>query len=132
MTSSPSAPVRFESVTPRLPVSDVEATLDFYLHGLGFQLGWKWGSPTTHAHVYRDAVGLDLMVSPPERAGTARAYVQLQGIDPYFAELKSRQVRVGELANRDYGMRDFEVIDPCGNRLAFGEPLSTPPETHGQ
>jgi len=50
------------------------------------------------------------------------AYVQLSGVDVYFSELKQRNVALSDIANRPYGMRDFEVIDPCGNRLAFGEP----------
>ena len=50
------------------------------------------------------------------------AYIQLSGVDVYFAELKGRNVAVSELGERSYGMRDFEVVDPHGNRLAFGEP----------
>ena len=49
-------------------------------------------------------------------------YIQLSGVDVYFAELKARHVESGELADRPYGMRDFEIIDSNGNRLAFGEP----------
>jgi hypothetical protein len=30
-------------------------------------------------------------------------------------------VQVGELDDREYGMRDFALVDPDGNRLVFGE-----------
>jgi catechol 2,3-dioxygenase-like lactoylglutathione lyase family enzyme len=113
---------KFEAVTPRLPVSDVEEALTFYVDKLGFALGWKWGNPLTHANVCRDSIALDLIASPADRQGTARAYVQLSGVDAYFAELKGRNVILGDIGNRPYGMRDFELVDPCGNRLAFGEP----------
>ena len=112
----------FEAVTPRLPVSDVEKALAFYVDKLGFTLGWKWGSPLTHANVCRDSIALDLIASPAERQGTAMAYVQLRGVDAYFSELQGRSVQLSDIGNRAYGMRDFEVVDPCGNRLAFGEP----------
>ena len=113
---------RFEAVTPRLPVSDVHEALAFYRDRLGFQVGWKWDDPITHANVCRDSISLDLIASPIERRGTAMAYIQLSGVDAYFTELKERNVDLGELGDRPYGMRDFELIDPSGNRLAFGEP----------
>jgi catechol 2,3-dioxygenase-like lactoylglutathione lyase family enzyme len=113
---------KFEGVTPRVPVSDVEEAISFYVDRLGFELGWKWGSPVTHANVCRDSISLDLIALPSERCGTAMVYVQLAGIDAYFSELTGRNVESGELGDRDYGMRDFEVVDKWGNRLAFGEP----------
>jgi hypothetical protein len=43
-------------------------------------------------------------------------------VDAYFSELKGRNVDVSGAGDRSYGMRYFEVVDPDGNRLAFGEP----------
>ena len=51
-------------------------------------------------------------------------YVQLSGVDAYFSELKARNVESSELGDREYGMRDFEVVDQWGNRLAFGTPIA--------
>lgn len=116
------AHAKFEAVTPRLPVADVEDTLTFYVDKLGFGLGWKWGNPLTHANVCRDSIALDLVASAADRQGTAMAYVRLSGVDAYFLELKERNVVLSDIGNRPYGMRDFEVVDPCGNRIAFGEP----------
>lgn len=113
---------KFESVTPRLPTRNVEESIDYYCNELGFQLGWKWGNPVTHANVCRDAISLDLMVCPPA-IGPALVYVQLTGIDAYYSELKQRNVEVSEIGDRPYGMRDFEIVDPSGNRVAFGEPV---------
>jgi catechol 2,3-dioxygenase-like lactoylglutathione lyase family enzyme len=114
---------KFEAITPRLPVSDVEKSLAFYIDRLGFTLGWKWGNPLTHANACRDSIAVDLIASSAGRVGTAMAYIQIRGIDAYFAELKARNLELSDLGNRPYGMRDFEVVDPFGNRLAFGEPL---------
>jgi catechol 2,3-dioxygenase-like lactoylglutathione lyase family enzyme len=113
----------FEAVTPRLPVGDIEKLLGFYVDELGFDLGWKWGAPVTHANVCRGSVSFDLISMPPERQGTAMAYVRVSDIDVYYAELKARSVEVTALEDRSYGMRDFEVVDPCGNRIAFGQPM---------
>jgi catechol 2,3-dioxygenase-like lactoylglutathione lyase family enzyme len=114
---------KFEAVSPRLPVRNVEELLDFYVHGLGFELGWKWGDPATHASVCRNEVSFDLISVPAGRQGTAMAYVQVSGVDAYHAELSARSVQASAVENRAYGMRDFEVVDPCGNRIAFGQPL---------
>jgi len=105
-------------------VPDVQQALAFYVDQLGFQLGWKWGQPLTHANVCRDSVALDLIARPAELCGTAMAYIEITGVDAYFLELQGRKVASSELADRAYGMRDFEVTDPFGNSLAFGEPTA--------
>jgi len=51
----------------------VEEALGFYVDRLGFQLGWKWGDPVTHASVCRDSIALDLIAAPKGRRGTAMA-----------------------------------------------------------
>lgn len=121
MSTSDSDP-QFEAVTPRLPVADVEKALAFYVDKLGFQLGWKWGNPITHGNVCRGSINLDVICVTEVARGTAMAYVQIRGVDAYFAELKGRGLGVSEPEDRPYGMRDFEVVDPDGNRLSFGEP----------
>jgi catechol 2,3-dioxygenase-like lactoylglutathione lyase family enzyme len=114
-------PSRFETVTPRLPVTDVEKALAFYVDQLGFQLGWKWGTPVTHGNVCRDSISLDLVLMHDGRRAGTMAYIRLSDVDAYHLELKSRDLAVSEPQDRPYGMRDFEVVDPDGNRLAFGE-----------
>jgi catechol 2,3-dioxygenase-like lactoylglutathione lyase family enzyme len=122
MSKPANATPKFEAVTPRLPVTDVENALAFYVDRLGFKLGWKWGDPITHGNVCRDHISLDLISMPEGQRGTAMAYIQVSGVDEYFSELKGKNLVLNEPGDRPYGMRDFEVVDPDGNRLAFGEP----------
>ena len=68
MTRSAQTTPKFEAVTLRLPVHDVEKTLTFYVDKLGFHLGWKWGTPLTHANVWRDSISLDLIALQPSGA----------------------------------------------------------------
>ncbi|SRR5579871_939693 len=112
----------FEGISPVFPVSSVPAAVAFYRERLGFDLGWIWGDPPIHANVCRGAVGINLTLEASE-AGSGEAYVALRGIDAYYAELRGRNVDVGELEDRTYGMRDFALIDPDGNRLVFGESI---------
>lgn len=112
----------FEAVSPVFPVSDVPAALMFYCERLGFDLGWTSGDPPTHANVRRGRVSLSLALDASS-AGSGNAYVELIGVDAYFAELQDRGLALGELADRPYGMRDFSVTDTSGNRLVFGESI---------
>jgi uncharacterized glyoxalase superfamily protein PhnB len=39
-----------------------------------------------------------------------------------YSELKENGVEhIPKPEDQDYGMRDFEVVDPWGNRLTFGK-----------
>jgi catechol 2,3-dioxygenase-like lactoylglutathione lyase family enzyme len=113
---------KFEDISPVFPVLDVPSALAFYCEALGFKLGWTWGDPPTHVSVGRGQIDMMLTLNP-SRAGNGDAYVGLNGVDAYFAELQSRKVVLGDLADRPYGMRDFSVRDPSGNRLVFGESI---------
>jgi hypothetical protein len=104
---------RFEAITPRSR---------FYIELLGFEPGWKWGSPVSHANVCRDSISIDL-IAVPSGSRPALAYVRIPDVDAYYAELQKRSVQTGDLADRVYGMRNFEVVDPDGNRVALGESL---------
>ena len=121
MSEPVKAAPKFEGISPLFHVSDVTAALAFYRDSLGFDLGWTWGEPPTHANVCRGVIDISLALEP-SRAGTGEAYVGLRGVDAYYDELQGRQVQVGELDDREYGMRDFALVDPDGNRLVFGEP----------
>jgi catechol 2,3-dioxygenase-like lactoylglutathione lyase family enzyme len=111
---------KFEGISPWFPVSDVTAAVAFYRERLGFDLGWTWGDPPTHANVCRGAIDISLALEL-SKAGTGEAYIALRGVDAYHKELQARNVQVGELDDREYGMRDFALTDVDGNRLVFGE-----------
>jgi catechol 2,3-dioxygenase-like lactoylglutathione lyase family enzyme len=110
----------FQEISPVFPVTDVAAAVAFYRERLGFDLGWIWGDPPTHANVCRGTVSISFAFDT-SKAGTGEAYVGLSGVDAYHADLRARGVAVGELDDREYGMRDFALADPDGNRLVFGE-----------
>jgi catechol 2,3-dioxygenase-like lactoylglutathione lyase family enzyme len=122
MNEPEGAAPKFKDVSPVMPVSDIPSALAFYCEALGFNLGWTWGEPPTHASVGRGRIDMMLTLNPA-RAGNGDVYVGLNGVDAYFAELQSRKVVLDDLADRPYGMRDFSVRDPSGNRLVFGESI---------
>lgn len=115
--------VSFTSLTPVFTVDDVAAALDHYTRVLGFTVAWTWGEPAERAAVRRD--GVEIMLSRRGTAddhGPSRAYVQVRGIDALHATMAAAgaAIEVG-LGDRGYGMRDFHIVDPGGNRISFGE-----------
>lgn len=114
---------RFRSVSPILTVSNVDAAIAFYESVMGFQTGWKWGTPTTVASVCRD--GVELMLESAQGAAgrvPSRIYIVLSGLDSYYAQLVAAGANITvALAVRDYGMKDCRIVDPDGNEISFGE-----------
>jgi catechol 2,3-dioxygenase-like lactoylglutathione lyase family enzyme len=62
-------------VAPILSVADVDAAIACYTAVLDFQLGWRWGTPTTVASVCRDGVELMREAAPREPAAAAPSMV---------------------------------------------------------
>lgn len=119
--------IRFELAAPVLAVTDLTFALAFYRDVLGFGVDWTWGSPPEMAAVSRDSVELHLS-APPEgaegcEAPRSRVYCFIRGVDRYAAAVRERGGEIlHEPADQPYGMRDFDIDDPDGNRICFGEP----------
>ncbi|MEW6268099.1 MAG: VOC family protein [Thermodesulfobacteriota bacterium] len=130
MASEGSGDPLLQSVVPILAVDDLEAALAWYRDVLGFAVAWTWGEPPYLAGVCRDRVELQLArrgtVGPP---GPSQVYVRMTGIDACYRRLAAAGAEIPvPLEERPYGMKDFSVRDPGGNRLDFGEelPVSDP------
>ena len=119
---------------PQLFVADIEASCDFYLRKLGFEIAFVYGDPPSYAQVFRDGARLNLrsmdapvldaglreresLLSASMTVGTARE------IEPLFLEMKSAAVDFHqELKTQPWGSRNFIVRDPDGNLLLFSGP----------
>lgn len=110
-------------------VVDVGASLDFYRERLGCAECFRVGDPPDYAAVERGALVVNLM--PASRAPAARGqgavHVMVTGLDALHAEVVDRGAAI-EVAPMDcwYGLREFSLRDPDGNRLTFAEPLDQP------
>lgn len=107
-----------------LTVSDVSRVAQHYRQALGFSIAFEYGDPPSYAGLCRD----DVLVHVASAAITKRApgsgdiALFVTGVDALHAELVARDANVLMAPeDRDYGMRDFSVLDPDGNRLTFGE-----------
>lgn len=108
---------------PGLRARDVKALAAWYRDALGFEIRFLWQDPPTFAMVGRDAIRL--AIGPADGAfGPGTAYVHVEGVDALYAEFVARKVAIHRpIEVTDYGMKDFDLYDPDGNRLCFGETM---------
>ena len=102
-----------------------EQALAYYRDQLGFTVAWTWGNPMSRAGVALDAIEIQLdEIEPGEAASSSMAYCHMQGVDEYYEACCARGANVTTpIADRPWGMRDFRVLDPSGNRLGFASAL---------
>ncbi|MBR0709804.1 bleomycin resistance protein [Bradyrhizobium liaoningense] len=104
-------------------VSDITASLAYYRDVLGFEVTFEYGQPPSYACLCRGEVGLHLLVAAATKRlpGQGGLCVFVRDVDELYAELSARGARLlNRPEDRDYGMRDFDVVDADGNQLTFG------------
>ena len=114
---------RLIEATATLRAGDVTALAGWYRDKLGFAITMSWGEPAEHARVQRDAVELAIG-RLGEQFGPSSVYAIVSCVDALYAEFVARGVTIGrEISNAPYRMRDFDLLDPEGNRICFGEAI---------
>jgi catechol 2,3-dioxygenase-like lactoylglutathione lyase family enzyme len=121
---------------PVLHVTDVEASLRFYVDRLGFTSPWRYeeGGKAHVAQVDRQGCALILADTWPEKIGKGLIFISLNvspndesemreaaiaGLDALRAELEAKGVPVKE---GSWGYRLLVVDDPDGNQIFFNYP----------
>jgi catechol 2,3-dioxygenase-like lactoylglutathione lyase family enzyme len=117
-------PIALTAAAPVFVVQDVPASVAHYRDVLGFRVEFTYGEPTFYAGVERDRVLIHLQAAAQTKRvpGQSALYVFVTGVDALYDELKGRGARVGDPPkDYPYGMRDFDLLDPDGNHLSFGQ-----------
>jgi catechol 2,3-dioxygenase-like lactoylglutathione lyase family enzyme len=104
-------------------VNDITISLRFFTEVLGFRQEFRLDN---YAGVERDQclIHLSLASNPNTgQPGAGSVYIFCDEVDAFYREIVSR----GALPNSEpkdysYGMRDFVVQDPDGNKISFGAP----------
>lgn len=120
---------------PVLAVTDVEASLRFYVERLGFTSPWRYDDDgkARVAQVDRQGCAVLLADTWPEKIGKGVLFISLNvepetreaavaALDALRAELESKGVPVQE---GSWGYRLLVVADPDGNQLLFNYPHET-------
>ena len=110
-----------QQILPELPLADVPAGIAHYRDVLGFRVNHQQHDLGV---MYRDRVTLLLIARTERHKGIGSTYVYVENADRLCAELRARGAQVqGDPISHPWGLRDFEVLDPEGNRLRFGQPF---------
>jgi catechol 2,3-dioxygenase-like lactoylglutathione lyase family enzyme len=117
---------------PVLHVTDVEASLRFYVNRLGFSSPWSYeeGGRVYVAQAERQGCTLILADSWPEKIGKGLMFIsvnetreaQVAALDALRTEFEAKCVPVKESW---WGYRLLVVEDPDGNQLFFNYPNET-------
>jgi len=113
----------FLGATPILPVVSVKETANFYAEYLGFEVEILWENPA-YGVVARGQTTIEFGEGRKEFAGSGICNIFVSDIDAVYQELTTKRVEfVGDIADRDYGSRDFRIRDNNGNLLILTSPL---------
>jgi uncharacterized glyoxalase superfamily protein PhnB len=142
--------MKVNKLTPNFAVSDIRQTVTFYCENLGFELVMAVpatqdgveqqlsdGKEYVYAMLKKDGVELmiqrsdsfreDILLAGETPVGASVSfYMQGKGIEPFYAELKSKKLQISELKLTWYGVKEFYLKDNNGYILGFAE------ETSGQ
>ena len=123
---------------PVLHVTDVDASLRFYVDHLGFTIPWRFeeNGKAYVAQVDRQGCSLILSSHWPEKVGKGLMFISLNvepptpeaataAVDELCAELEARGAPVKQ---GSWGYRLLVVDDPDGNQLFFNYPAETSSE----
>ena len=108
--------------TTVMTVRNVADSMVYYRDRLGFDVAFEYGSPTFYVGLCSGDVSLHLVSAgrAPRQPGHGAVNIFVDDVDGLHAELVKRGAKVLKAPmDYDYGMRDFDVVDPDGNQLTF-------------
>lgn len=103
------------------PVRDLAEAVGFY-ETIGFEVEAVDESYAWVRHRGEEVLHLALSAGLDPAVNAAAGYLHVQDPDAWHAAC-SEAVEAGELADRPWGMREFEMRDPSGNQLRVGANL---------
>ena len=112
-----------------LPVRDLGRARDFYRDKLGFEVSFEWQEPPTYAVLRVADTALHLsqvdppgMGEPPPAIPSTLVYLFTHDVDALHDQIVAAGVEGATGPQTfEYNMREFELVDPDGHRLVFGQ-----------
>ena len=114
---------RYLRVTPRLPVSDLTRTVEFYTAVLGFTAGDAWPQDRpTFAILVRDEVALHFYVADGAvSVGSGAIYIDVDDGERVFEHLAGRVAVDWGPEVYWYGRYEFSFKDPNGYDIVISQ-----------
>ena len=122
---------KIKDMVAMLICDNVQDSIEFYTDVLGFSVvdrmdtvgesGW---ASISHGRVQLMLASPGYIPQPRKSEGRysqAMYYFYPDDVEDLHADLQQRGLAVSELTARFYGMREFEMLDPSGHVLVFGQ-----------
>ena len=119
-----------KSITPIVPVSNINKSTIFFEDTLGFQAKIKQDN---YAYLTRDDIAIRLICAPPDvnmhdEERQISCYIDVEDVDGLYKELEPKlenlpEGRLRKPFNQSYGQREFHVIDEDALLIFFGEKI---------
>lgn len=106
----------FERVMPVLATSDVGASKEFWKKA-GFEIE---NYSDDFAFASRNGVEFHLVGEQLPNRDRGAAYLLVRDVDSVHASWLAAGLPVGDIRDEPWGMREFNVVDPGGNRIRIG------------
>ncbi|HEY3899893.1 MAG TPA: VOC family protein [Chthoniobacter sp.] len=113
-----------KSLSPILPVADIGRSVHFYVEVLRFDV--KFHFPTyailTHGNGSIILTRAESSSVMDEVMGHLSFYLEVDDIEPLWAHVSQfkERYKTRDPFDRDYGMREFHIIDPDGCLIFVG------------
>lgn len=107
-----------------MSVGDMDAAIAFW-SSLGLEKQWRAKGETTAIGMGANCIQIMLLeADQPDGIAPQCIYITVEGVDAMHARcMEAQPEQTGPVGDRDYGMRDFSVIDQWWHMVIFGEPI---------
>lgn len=108
-------------------MQNVVASRDYYRDTLGFGVTAEFGAPLTYVCLFRNDIRIHLQNADAfdRRAGQGSVTVFVTEVDSLHDGLAANGAHILKPPRSySHGIRNFGVLDPDGNQLTFGMPVS--------
>ena len=125
--------IKQNDMVPILICDDVQESIHFYTNILGFvvvdrmdtvgKTGW---ASLNHGKVQLMLASPDYIPTPKKSDGRysqAMYYFYPADVERLHTEIRQHGFETTDLVARFYGMREFEMLDPSGHVLVFGQEI---------
>jgi len=119
-------PKLFSHSSPVFPVKDVIETANYYKEYLGFDITFTYGDPPYYSVVIREDIGIHFYKVEDSSISiqSNQLFIFVYDVDALYHEFQQKGVKDMQApANREYGMRDFDLYDLNRHRITFGKSL---------
>lgn len=126
---------KFKDLITMLICDDVQESIKFYSEVLGFTVSDRMDTVGKSGWAALQNGALRLMLASPTYLPEAQKaegrypqsiyYFYPDDVEELHAKIRKKGYEVSELTARFYGMREFEMLDPSGHMLVFGQELDS-------